>query len=127
MQPIPKNICGVTKAAAEDLCELFHQDHGLACLILRTSRFFLEEDDHKAMRQAYADDNVKSNEYLFRRADIEDVVDARLRAVERAPQVGFGRCIISATTPILPDDVGDLRVNVPLALRRRVPEYARRG
>jgi nucleoside-diphosphate-sugar epimerase len=131
VRPIPKNIYGVTKAAAEDLCELFHRDHGLACVILRTSRFFPEEDDHKSTRQAYSDDNVKSNEYLFRRVDIEDVVDAHLRALERAPQVGFGRYIISATTPFSPDDVGDLRVNAPLALRRRVPayeaEYGRRG
>ena len=37
---VPKNIYGVTKTAAEDLCELFHRDRGLACLILRTSRFF---------------------------------------------------------------------------------------
>lgn len=37
--PIPKNIYGVTKAAAEDLCQLFHRNHGLACIVLRTSRF----------------------------------------------------------------------------------------
>src|SRR5262249_15599630 len=36
--PIPKNIYGVTKTAAEDLCELFHRNHRLPCLILRTSR-----------------------------------------------------------------------------------------
>ena len=34
-----------TKTAAEDLCELVHRDHGLPCLILRTSRFFPEADD----------------------------------------------------------------------------------
>ena len=28
--PVPKNIYGVTKAAAEDLCQLFHRNHGLA-------------------------------------------------------------------------------------------------
>ncbi len=27
--PIPKNIYGVTKAAAEDLCQLFHRNEGL--------------------------------------------------------------------------------------------------
>src|SRR5579859_2698809 len=27
--PVPKNIYGVTKAAAEDLCQLFHRNHGL--------------------------------------------------------------------------------------------------
>ena len=129
--PVPKNIYGVTKTAAEDLCELFHRDHGLACLVLRTSRFFPEEDDHEATRQAYDDDNVKANEYLYRRVDLEDVVSAHLLALERAPSIGFGRYIITATTPFLPEDLLDLRVNAPLVVRRRVPEYeveyARRG
>jgi nucleoside-diphosphate-sugar epimerase len=131
VRPVPRNIYGVTKTAAEDLCELFHRAHGLACLILRTSRFFPEEDDHPATRQAYDDDNVKANEYLYRRVDLEDVVDAHLLALEKAPSIGFGRYIISATTPFLPDDLPDLRVNAPLVVRRRVPdyeeEYARRG
>src|SRR5262252_6675296 len=60
--PVPKNIYGVTKAAAEDLCQLFHRDHGLACLVLRASRFFPEEDDDPATRRAYDDGNVKANE-----------------------------------------------------------------
>src|SRR5205085_5548623 len=34
VHPIPRNIYGATKAAAEDLCELFHRQHGLACMIL---------------------------------------------------------------------------------------------
>jgi len=38
--PVPKNIYGVTKAAAEDLCHLFHRNQRLICIILRTSRFF---------------------------------------------------------------------------------------
>ena len=40
VRPVPKNIYGVTKVAAEDLCELFHRLHRLPCLVLRTSRFF---------------------------------------------------------------------------------------
>jgi nucleoside-diphosphate-sugar epimerase len=43
----------VTKAAAEDLCQLFHRSQGLACIVLRTSRFFPEEDDNKRVREAY--------------------------------------------------------------------------
>lgn len=129
--PIPKNIYGVTKAAAEDLCQLFHRKQGLACLVLRTSRFFPEEDDSAAVRNAYADENAKANEYLFRRVDIEDAIDAHLRALERASSIGFGRYIISATTPFLPGDLPDLRRDAPLVVRRRVPgfdaEYRRRG
>jgi nucleoside-diphosphate-sugar epimerase len=129
--PIPKNIYGVTKAAAEDLCQLFHRNKGLACVVLRTSRFFLEEDDNKAVRESYADDNIKLNEYLFRRVDLEDVVSAHLLAAKRAPAIGFRRYIISATTPFSPGDLSELRVDAPQAVRRCVPdyeaEYARRG
>jgi nucleoside-diphosphate-sugar epimerase len=131
VRPVPRNIYGVTKTAAEGLCELFHRDHGLACIVLRTSRFFPEEDDHQATREAYHEDNVKANEYLYRRVDLEDVVTAHLLALEKAPAMGFGQYIISATTPFLPDDLLDLRANAPLVVRRRVPdyelEYARRG
>jgi len=129
--PVPRNIYGVTKTAAEDLCELFHRNHRLACLVLRTSRFFPEEDDRKETRQSYDDGNVKANEFLYRRVDIEDVVSAHLLALEKAASIGFGRYIVSATTPFLRDDLFDLRANAPSALRRRVPdyepEYARRG
>lgn len=129
--PVPRNIYGATKTAAEDLCELFHRDHGLACLILRTSRFFPEPDDREATRQAYDDGNVKASEYLYRRVDLEDVVDAHLLALEKAPSIGFGRYIISATTPFSHDDLHELRVNAPMVVRRLFPdyeaEYARRG
>jgi UDP-glucose 4-epimerase len=131
LRPVPRNIYGATKTAAEDLCELFHRERGLACLILRTSRFFPEPDDDHATRQAYDDDNVKANEYLYRRVDLEDVVNAHLLALEKAASIGFGRYIISASTPFLREDLLDLRVNAPVVVRRRVPEYeaeyARRG
>jgi UDP-glucose 4-epimerase len=129
--PVPKNIYGITKVAAENLCELFHRDHGLPCLILRTSRFFLEPDDRKETRQAYDNDNVKANEFLHRRADIEDIVDAHLLALERTPTIGFGRYIVSATTPFTRDDLEELRTNAPAVVRRHVPcyedAYASRG
>ncbi|OWJ66346.1 NAD-dependent epimerase/dehydratase family protein [Inquilinus limosus] len=129
--PVPKNIYGVTKAAAEDLCQLSHRNHGLPCLVLRTSRFFPEADDDGAKRAAYADDNLKASEFLFRRVDIEDVVDAHLLALEKAPAIGFGRYIVSATTPFRPEDLAELRRDAPAVVRRRVPgheaEYARRG
>jgi UDP-glucose 4-epimerase len=129
--PIPKNIYGVTKAAAEDLCQLFQRNQGLPCIVLRTSRFFPEEDDNRTVREAYADDNIKVNEFLYRRGDIEDVVSAHLLAAQHAPSVGFRRYIVSATTPFTAGDLSNLRENAPLVVRRRVPdyepEYARRG
>jgi UDP-glucose 4-epimerase len=121
--PIPKNIYGATKAAAEDLCQLFHRNQGLACIVLRTSRFFPEEDDNRDVRDAYSDDNVKVNEYLHRRVEIEDVVSAHLLAHAHAPAIGFRKYIISATTPFRPDDLTDLTADAPLVVRRRVPDY----
>jgi nucleoside-diphosphate-sugar epimerase len=121
--PVPKNIYGVTKAAAEDLCHLFHRNQRLPCIVLRTSRFFPEPDDDKAARDAYADDNIKLNEYLYRRVAIEDVVDAHLLAAERAPALGFRKYIVSATTPFAPDDARELRVDAAAVARRYVPDY----
>lgn len=124
VQPVPKNIYGLTKVAAEDLCELFHRCHHLACLVLRTSRFFLESDDDPAVRLTYDDGNVKANEYLYRRVDIQDAVDAHLLALGKAPETGFGRYIISATTLFQPDDLAELRINAPQVVERLIPEYA---
>jgi UDP-glucose 4-epimerase len=131
VRPIPKNIYGVTKAAAEDLRQLFQRNHWLPVIVLRTSRFFPEADDDKAKREAFADENLKANEYLYRRVDLEDVVSAHLLALERAPDIGFRRYIISAATPFQPGDMGELRRDAPAVVRRCVPgyeaEYARRG
>ena len=129
--PVPKNIYGATKVAAEDLCELVQRDSGMPCVVLRTSRFFPEGDDDMHARNAFDGDNLKVSEFLYRRVDIEDVVDAHLLAIDKAPQIGFGRYIISATTPFTRDDLGELRSDAPAVVRRRVPayeaEYAGRG
>ena len=128
---VPKNIYGVTKAAAEDLCQLFARSHSLRAIVLRTSRFFPEEDDNRAIREAYTDANAKTNEFLYRRVDIEDVVSAHLLAAHHAPSAGFARYIISATTPFARQDAAELRSDAPRVVRRYVPDYetefARRG
>ena len=125
VRPEPRNIYGVTKTAAEDLCELFRRLGGLACLVLRTSRFFPEEDDDASVRRDYDDENVKVNELLHRRVDLQDVVDAHLLAIERAPALGFGRYIVSATTPLEPEDLIAVRTDAPAVVARRVPHYAK--
>jgi len=129
--PRPKNIYGVTKTAAEDLCQLFHRNHGLSCLVLRTSRFFPEEDDQKDVRDRYAHGNVNANEFLYRRVDIEDVVSAHLLALDKAEAIGFDKYIISATTPFTKSDLAELRADAPAVLKREAPEfealYAARG
>jgi UDP-glucose 4-epimerase len=129
--PRPRNIYGVTKTAAEDLCELVHAEHGLPVVVLRTARFFPEGDDRDEVREAYPDACVKANEYLYRRVDVTDVADAHLRAVDRAARIGFGKYILSATTPFTPADLAGLRADAPAVVRRLFPdyeaEYARRG
>jgi nucleoside-diphosphate-sugar epimerase len=129
--PRPRNIYGVTKTAAEDLCELVHAEHGLPVIVLRTARFFPEGDDNDQVRGAYADANVKANEYLYRRVDVADVADAHRRAMQQAARIGFGRYIISATTPFTRADLPGLRGDAPAVVRRLFPgyeaEYARRG
>lgn len=123
VKPVPRNVYGVTKTAAEELCELVWRDHGLPCLILRTSRFFPEPDDRDDVRVAYDDLNIKVNELLYRRVDIEDVVGAHELALERAPDIGFGRYVISATTPFTTDDLAAIRADLPAVVARLFPDY----
>jgi UDP-glucose 4-epimerase len=105
------------------VCELIARDHGLPSLILRTSRFFPEADDRDDVRSAFDDLNIKVNELLYRRVDIEDVVSAHLLALERAPAIGFGRYIISATSPFTRDDLVAIRHDLPSVVRRLFPDY----
>jgi UDP-glucose 4-epimerase len=129
--PVPKNIYGVTKAAAEDLCQLAHRNDGLNCVVLRTSRFFPEVDDSPHAHEGRSDDNVKADEFAYRRVALDDVVSAHLLAAQRASELGFGRYVISATTPFTKDDVAQLRTDAAAVFARRVPRasavWAERG
>lgn len=120
---IPKNIYGVTKNAAEDLCQLFYRNHKLPCLILKTSRFFPEEDDKKQLRELYEDLNIKANEYLYRRVDIEDVVSAHLLALNHVNSIGFRKYVISSTSPFGKEDLMDLHIDAPKVVRKKYPEF----
>jgi nucleoside-diphosphate-sugar epimerase len=103
--PVPKNIYGVTKTAAEDVCRLVHKDTGLPVVVLRTSRFFPEEDDDEERRSAMDGENLKVLELAYRRVDIADVVSACVCAMEKAGsgEVKWGNYIISAPTPFKRD------------------------
>jgi len=122
--PSCKNIYGVTKLAAEDMCQLFHRNHtGISCMVLRTSRFFPEGDD---VPSAYADDNEKANEYLFRRAEIGDIVCAHMLAAESLltrDKGKFCKYIISATTPFSREDTQELRYDAPAVVQRYFPRF----
>jgi UDP-glucose 4-epimerase len=120
----PRNIYGVTKLAAEHLCRLYHQLHGLPVVILRTARFFPEADD-MAHAIAQSDENTKANEFLFRRLSVADAAESHVVALERAPALGFDTFIVSAPTPFAREDCAALLADAPAVVARYFPEYPR--
>jgi UDP-glucose 4-epimerase len=122
----PRNIYGVTKLGAEGLCRLFSREHGLSCAVLRTGRFFPEEDD--TLRKP-SGENLKANELLYRRLTVEDAADAHVAALEKT--VGFEIFVVSAPPPFSRSDVGVLKSDAAGVIARYFPDapalYARRG
>jgi nucleoside-diphosphate-sugar epimerase len=111
----PRNIYGVTKFAAEQLCRLAWLNDGLNCVVLRTSRFFPEEDDtHRAL----SGENMKANELLHRRLTVEDAARAHLIALEKASKIGFDTFILSAPTPFAREDCAELKRDAPAVVAR---------
>jgi nucleoside-diphosphate-sugar epimerase len=124
----PRNVYGVTKRTAEQLCALVHREHGLPVVVLRTGRFFPEEDDtHRDL----SGPNIKANEFLNRRLTVEDCADAHVAALEKAPEVGLGLYIVSAPPPFGQADAEALIEDAAPVIARRFPEaadlYARAG
>lgn len=117
----PRNIYGVTKRAAEQLCARHHREHGLPIVVLRTGRFFPEEDDtHREL----SGPNTKANEFLGRRLTVEDAAEAHVAALDQAPEVGFGLYIVAAPTPFSPDDAEALIEDAPAVIARYFPAAA---
>jgi nucleoside-diphosphate-sugar epimerase len=124
----PRNIYGATKLAAEHLCRLRHREAGLAVVILRTGRYFPEEDDtHRHL----SGPNIKANEFLNRRLTVEDAAEAHLVAFARATEIGFGLFVVSAPPPFVPDEAEALIDDATAVVARHFPEaaelYARAG
>jgi len=117
----PKNIYGATKTGAEALCDLAAHRDGLPIVILRCARFFPEPDDSAAARASFSDANLKANEFLHRRLDLEDAARAHIDALGAAPALGFGRYILSAPTPLQPEDAAALRHDPATVIEARVP------
>jgi UDP-glucose 4-epimerase len=126
----PRNIYGVTKLAAEHLCRLHHRQHGLPVAVLRTGRFFPEEDD-RAHERPEEGPNTKANEFLNRRLSVEDAAEAHLLALAQTPQLGFDTFILSAPPPFVEADAEELARDAPAVIARYFPEapelYARAG
>jgi nucleoside-diphosphate-sugar epimerase len=124
----PRNIYGVTKLAAEGLCRLHFLEHGLNCVVLRTARFFPEDDD---TIDVLPGENLKANEFLNRRLTVEDAAEAHLVALNRAPEIGFDEFIISAPTPFSPSDAEELKSDAAAVIARYFPDatelYAKRN
>ena len=124
----PRNIYGASKLAAEALCRQHHLTRGLNVIILRTSRFFPEEDD---THNALSGPNMKMNELLNRRATVEDMARAHLAALDQASIIGFGLYIVSAQTPFSKEEVIRLKHDAPAVIRDYYPDapdlYAARG
>jgi UDP-glucose 4-epimerase len=123
LTPVVRNIYGVTKTAAEDLCELMHRLTQLSVVVLRTSRFFAEDDDDPSALALRSQENIQANELLYRRVDLEDVVSAHRVALREAARIGFGRFIVSATTPFTREDCPALGQDAAAVLRQRVPGW----
>jgi len=124
----PRNIYGATKLAAEGLCRVWHLAHGLPCIVLRTARFFPEDDDTNT---DLSGENLKANEFLHRRLTVEDAAAAHLAALVRAPDLGFDLFIVSAPTPFVRADAAALRGDAAAVVARVFPQapavYAARG
>jgi nucleoside-diphosphate-sugar epimerase len=124
----PRNIYGVTKLAAEGLCRLYAADHGIASLVLRTGRFFPEDDD---THRTPSGENLKANELLHRRLTVEDAAQAHIAALERAPDIGFDIFILSAPTPFDRAETAELKRDARAVIARHFPDaaalYAGRG
>ena len=117
----PRNIYGVTKRAAEEVCRLVHAETGLPIIVLRTSRFFPEDDDtHRDL----SGENMKANEFLNRRLTVEDCARAHILALDRAPTIGFATYIASAPTPFSRDDVAELKRDARAVIARLYPDAA---
>ena len=124
----PRNIYGVTKLAAESLCREFYLTEGLPTIVLRTARFFPEEDD--TIRE-FSGPNLKANELLHRRATVEDMARAHIAALRGAPKLGFGLFVVSAPTPFSKDELGILKQKPQLLLEQKYQDigaiYAKQG
>ncbi len=117
----PRNIYGITKLAAEQALRLIHREHGIHVAILRTGRFFPEDDDTHAVPSG---PNLKANELLNRRLTVEDAAAAHLAALDAAPQIGCDTFILSAPPPFAREEAGELACDARAVIARHHPDAA---
>lgn len=124
----PRNIYGISKLAAEQVIAQVHRDTGINAAILRTGRFFPEDDDTHAVPSG---PNLKANELLNRRMTVEDAAAAHVAALEAAPDLGCETFVLSAPPPFTRDEAGELARDARAVILRHFPDaaelYARAG
>ena len=109
LTPQPRDIYDITKMAAEELCQHFAGEYGLASICLRASRFFPEAVPLMAFYR------------LYRGVDVRDVARAHVLAVTNQ-EILFDVFNISAQSPFEQSDLPELLHDAPSVLRSRVPE-----
>ncbi|WP_430428284.1 NAD-dependent epimerase/dehydratase family protein [Parasphingorhabdus sp.] len=117
--PKPRNIYGVTKLSAEHLCRLYSQNHGMAVAILRTGRFFPEDDD---TLEHPSGPNLKANEFLNRRLTVEDAAHAHIAALEKIVHLGCETFILSAPPPFDRSECAQLIRNARTIIISKFPQ-----
>ena len=124
----PRNIYSTTKVAAENLCQLMAHEHGLDIAILRTARFFPEDDD---THHELSGENMKANEFLNRRLSAVDAARAHLVALDHKEKLGCETFVLSAMPPFTKDDVAELGRDARRVIAKYYPDaadlYAARG
>jgi UDP-glucose 4-epimerase len=113
----PRNVYGATKLAAENLCRVVSGDSGMAVAILRTGRFFPEDDDTLSVPSG---SNLKANEFLHRRLTVRDAARAHVAALDRAQ--GCETFVISAPPPFAPEETVELARDARAVIARHFPE-----
>ena len=128
---MPRNIYGVTKLAGENLCRLIARESGMATAILRTGRFFPEDDDTHSQPSG---SNLKANEFLNRRLSVGDAARAHLAALEADVAGWQGQSetfVLCAPPPFARDDAEELARDARSVIARYHPDaaelYARAG
>jgi nucleoside-diphosphate-sugar epimerase len=108
LRPKPRDIYDVTKIAAENMCRLMSETHGLSCLSLRISRFFPEPVHLMVIYR------------LYRGVDVRDAAAAHILALE-ADISGYDVFNISARSPFSEDEMPELLHDAPSVIGRLFP------
>lgn len=109
LAPRPRDIYDITKIAAEQLCQDFAAEAGLPVICLRTSRFWNEPLQHRAIYR------------LYRGVDLEDAVDAHVLALHASP-ARSGIFNISARPPFEERDTAALLRDARAVIHGYYPE-----